>query len=141
MLLKILREGVFSLQKVDKTVKHETIYIAITVLIMSVLLQAVFLIIGKWDYTVLSGNLLSGIVAIANFFLMGLTVQKAISQDEDQSVNMMKLSQLLRMIMLLLTTILGVTLPYFNLCAIIVPLFFPRIAVSFRPLFDKQKSE
>lgn len=48
--------------KIDATVRRETIYIAVWVGILSLLMEAVFLIIGKWDYTVLLGNLLSGAV-------------------------------------------------------------------------------
>ena len=132
-----MKEGVFVLQKVDTTVKQETFYIAVIVIIFSLFLQSAFLILGYWDYTVLLGNLLGGIVSIINFFLMGLTVQKAITKNENQSTSIIKLSQLLRMIMLLLAMILGVTLKCFNMVAVIIPLFFPRIAVCFRPLMDK----
>lgn len=55
------------MKKVDKTVLRETGYIALFVILLSVLMQAVFLIIGKWDYTVLLGNLLSA-AAVGNFF-------------------------------------------------------------------------
>lgn len=48
--------------KIDAIVRRETIYIAVWVGILSLLMEAVFLIIGKWDYTVLLGNLLSGAV-------------------------------------------------------------------------------
>ena len=61
--------------KIDKTVIKETKYIASFVIIFSVLMQAVFLIIGKWDYTVLIGNLWGIIIAVGNFFVMGLFVQ------------------------------------------------------------------
>ena len=61
--------------KLEKAVRRETGYIAIWVLILSALMQAVFLIFNKWDYTVLLGNLLSGSVSLLNFLLMGLTIQ------------------------------------------------------------------
>ena len=56
--------------KIDPTVRKETLYIGVAVLILSALMEAVFLIIGKWDYTVLLCNLLSGCAAVLNFFLM-----------------------------------------------------------------------
>ena len=68
--------------KVDKVVLKETKYIALWVIIFSLIMEAVFLIINKWDYTVLLGNLLSGAVGVLNFFLMGLGVQKAVMQEE-----------------------------------------------------------
>lgn len=126
------------MKKVDKTVRRETIYIALFTLVLSLLLQSVFLIIGKWDYKVLCGNILSGSVSVLNFFLMGITVQKAVKKEEKQASNTMKLSQALRNIMLFLTAVIGVTVPCFNIFSVIIPLFFPRIAVSFRPLFNKR---
>ena len=60
--------------KVDKTVAKETEYIAFFSVVLSVLMQAVFLIIGKWNYTVLLGNIWGIIIAVGNFFVMGLFV-------------------------------------------------------------------
>ncbi|MBE7036219.1 MAG: hypothetical protein E7403_02880 [Ruminococcaceae bacterium] len=127
------------MSKVDPMVLKETKYIACWVLILSVLLQAVFLVIGAWDYTVLLGNLLSGSVCVLNFFLMGTTVQKALQKDKDGAKTTIKASQLYRMLMLTVTVVLGATLPCFQLWATVIPLFFSRIAVSFRPLFDKKQ--
>ena len=41
------------MKKLDATVRQETKYIAVWVLLFSAVMEAVFLIIGKWDYTVL----------------------------------------------------------------------------------------
>lgn len=126
--------------KVDTAVRHETCYIAIWIVIFSILMEAIFLIIGKWDITVFWGNLLSGIVATVNFFLMGLTVQKAVTKEEKQAANTMKLSQTLRMLLLFIAAALGVTLPCFHICSALIPLFFPRIAIALRPLFNKKRA-
>lgn len=127
------------MKKVDSTVLRETGFIALSTLILSVLMEAIFLIIGRWDYTVLLGNLLGYAAAVANFFLMGVTVQKAVQYDEDkQAASLMKLSQSLRMLMLFVTAALGVLLPCFNVVTSLVPLFFPRLAINFRPLLDKK---
>lgn len=130
--------------KLEKAVRCETGYIAIWVLILSALMQAVFLILNKWDYTVLLGNLLSGSVSLLNFLLMGLTIQSATSKDEAQAKQQMRLSQTLRMLMIFAATVLGVLLPCFNTITSIVPIFFPRIALAFQPLFlrdDEQPAE
>lgn len=128
------------MNKIDVTVKKETQYIAVWVLLLSVLMQAVFLVIGKWDYTVLLGNLLSGSAAVLNFLLMGITVQNAITKEEKDAKSAMKVSQIYRNLFLLIVAVLGVALPCFNLWATVLPLFFPRIAIAFRPLFDKKQS-
>jgi len=101
-------------------------------------MQSVFLIIGKWDYTVLLGNLLGIIATILNFFLMGLTVQNALSKEEKDAKNIMKLSQSGRLFMMFAFALIGYLVPVFNAIAVVVPFLFPRIAIMLRPLFDKR---
>ena len=125
------------MNKVDVTVKRVTKYIALFVLIFSAVMEAVFIVIGKWDISVLFGNLLGSVVAVLNFFLMGLTVQKAVKQDEKRVKNTVKVSQLARLLMIIATAAVGYLAPVFNLVAVLVPLFFPRIAIFLIPLVNK----
>lgn len=126
------------MSQVDPTVKRETCYIAGFVLIFSVIMELAFLLAGAWDITVLLGNLLGGLVAVGNFFLMGLTIQRALGKSEKDAAARMKLSQSLRLIMQLLFCAVGAAAPCFNLTASVVPLLFPRVAVMLRPLLDKK---
>lgn len=126
------------MKKIDETVLKETEYIAFWVLIFSVLMQAVFLVLKKWDYTVLLGNLLSAVFAVINFFLMGITVQKAVLKEEKEAKTTMKVSQMYRTLMILVVTVIGVALPCFNTVAVIIPIFFVRVAIAIRPMFDKK---
>lgn len=126
------------MQKVDKTVAKETIYIAVVTLILSMFMQSVFLIIHLWNYTVLLGNVLGYTAAVLNFFLMGLTVQKAVMMSEEDAKTRVKLSQMLRLFMLALFAIAAGVFKCFNLIAFVIPLLFPRIAITFRPLLDKK---
>ncbi len=134
-------EGVeYKLKKIDPTVKKETLYVAVWTFILSLLLQAVFLVVGRWDYTVLAGNVLGFCAATANFFLMGLTVQSALGKEEKAAENTVRLSQLLRLLLLGVVAVLGGALSCFNVLATVIPMLFPRIAVQFRPLFGKEKN-
>lgn len=126
-------------KKVDPVVMKETRFIALIVLILSALMQAVFLIIGKWDYTVLLGNLYGALIAVGNFFLMGLTVQKCLTLEPDEAKKKMKLSQQGRLLMLLVLCVIGAVLPCFHTIAMLVPQFFPRIGVTIRGLTMKEK--
>ena len=117
----------------------ETRFIALIVLILSVLMQAVFLIIGRWDYTVLLGNLLGASVAVLNFFLMGLTVQKCIGLAEKDAKKKLQFSQQMRLLMMLVFCIIGGALACFNTIAVLLPLLFPRIGVSIRGLTLKDQ--
>ena len=102
-------------------------------LIFSALMQAVFLLIGFWDYTVLLGNLLSGIMSVVNFLLLCLTVQKAVnSGDEKYAKTLMKSSQALRLLMMGVVVGIGAIFDCFNLWATIIPVFFPRLALIIR---------
>lgn len=125
--------------KIDATVLKETRYIAAWVLIFSALMQAVFLLLGKWNYTVLLGNLLADVVLIGNFFLMGLTVQRALEKEEKDAKATMKVSQLYRLLLLAVVLAVGVALPVFDMWAVVIPVIFPRLAIAFRPLFGKDK--
>ena len=121
--------------RINKTILRETKYIAGAVIILSIFMQLIFIGLEKWDITVLLGNLLSGIISILNFLLMGLTIQKVVSSKDGNTRNVIRLSESLRTLMLLLTMIFGVAFPCFNTVTALVPLFFPRIAIIFRPLF------
>lgn len=127
--------------KADKTIIKETKYIAVCILIMSVFLQAVFLILKLWDYTVLLGNLLTAIAAVLNFFFMGLTVQKALTKDEADAKKLMRSSQSIRSFGMFLVIVLGVVLPCFNTLAVIIPVFFQRLAIFIRPLVKGKDKE
>ena len=124
--------------KVDKTVLKETKYIATFAVIFSILMQAVFLCIGKWDYTVLLGNLWGDIIAVGNFFVMGLFVQKAVMQDEKDARQTVKASQNLRFIAIFILAVIGILIPFLNSVSVVIPLIFPRIAIMLRPLIDKK---
>lgn len=63
--------------KVQSAVKKETAKIAVGVGLMSVLMLAVYLIIGQFRLSVLLGTLLGAAFAIGNFFLMAYSVQQA----------------------------------------------------------------
>ena len=128
------------IKKIDDAVKKETVFIAIWMLIFSGIMQAVFLIIQKWNYTVLLGNLLSGVIGVLNFLLLGLTVQKAVdSEDEKYAKTLMKSSQAIRLVMLFGVAVLGATVPVFNLWATLIPLLFPRIAIVIRQILLNRK--
>lgn len=128
------------MKKLDKTVKNESIYIALWVVILSLLMESVFLIISRWDFTVILGNLLGAAAAILNFFLLGLTVQNVANKDDqDRAKTTMKFSQVFRLLALAIVIILAIIFKnVFNLWATIIPLIFPRIAIAFRPLFNKK---
>lgn len=127
--------------RIDPAVKKETLYILGTSILLSVVMELVFWLAGHMDYTVPLGNLLGVGISVLNFFLMGLTIQKSIGLDEKAASDKLKLSQMLRMLMVIALAAVGVGLPCFHALAVVIPLFFPRIAIAFRPFLDKEMKE
>ncbi len=127
--------------KIDKTVEKETKYIITFVVIFSVLMQAIFLILGDWSYKVLLGNIYGAAMAIGNFFAMCLYIQKAVSQEEKEARQTIKASQSLRFAALVLFSGIGVVIPVFNWITVVVPLVFPSFAIYLRPLIDKNNNK
>ena len=126
------------MKKIDPTVLKETAYITVFTIIFSMLMQAVFLILQKWDYTVLLGNLLGIVAVVLNFLLMGITVQNAVLKEEKDAKNLMKLSQTGRLFMMFVFALIGYLVPVFNAIAVVIPFLFPRIAIMLRPFFMKK---
>lgn len=129
------------MQKPDKAVVSNTLYIAAFTVIFSVLMEAVYLVIGHWSLEVLLGNLLGAAAAVGNFFAMGLTVQKAVAKEEKEAKDLMRLSQTLRTMALVVVGIIAACVPVFNLLATLIPLFFPRIAIMLYPMIHRKEED
>ena len=125
------------MKKIEPAIIKETLYILVCVVILSALMESVFLIIRRWDYTVLLGNLLTGFAVTLNFFLMGLGVQKSLEKEEKEAKKVIRLSQIYRYLILIVFLVIGVVFSCFNNWAVFIPVIFPRIAVAIRPLINK----
>lgn len=126
------------LAKIDPTVKRMTIYIAVCTLVLSVLMEAVYLVIGAWHFGVLWGNLMGVFVAVLNFFLMGLSIQRSLTLAPEDASKFMRLSQSLRLLMILVFGAVCAVLPMADLLAMLLPQFFPRIGTMLWPRFEKR---
>ena len=84
-----------------------------------------------FDHSVILGGLCGGAVAVLNFFLMALTVQKVAStQDEQQARTFMKTSYSQRMLMQMLWVVAAIAAPCFQFAAGILPLLFPGAGIK-----------
>jgi hypothetical protein len=124
---------------VDPIVKRETEYIVVGMLVLGALMQSVFVVIGRWDVSVLLGNVLSAAALVGNFFAMALAVQKAVAQEEKQAKRTMQLSNAVRMLAMSALLAVGVLLPAFNTWAVVIPFAFPHLIVAVRPALERMK--
>ena len=114
--------------KIQKAVLKETGHIAIGVLIADAVMCGVFAILGKFDCTVVLGALLGTAIAVANFFLLGVTLQKAVGMKEYAS-KYVRQSYSLRMFFCFAGVAVSVFAPCFHPIAAIVPLLMPQLVI------------
>ena len=134
------------LDNVQPAVKKETkriIKITIVGLILMWILFAVlhFAMPDKvpLDYTVFLGGIGGGAVAVLNFFLMGLAVQKAASASDEGTARMkLKASYSQRFLMQILWVILAIVAPCFHFVAGIAPLLFPGTGIKIIGIFHNK---
>ena len=126
--------------KIDPTVKKETIYVCVVTLILSMLMESVFLILRHWQLTVLFGNLVGAGVGILNFFLLGLSVQKAVKSEEKKAKEILRASHTLRYALMVILVVTAVLIPsVFDMWATLISLLFATVAVYTRAIFNKDK--
>ena len=126
--------------KLDPAVKKESLFIALATLAGGALVQLVFLLIGRWDLSVLLGGVLGWAAAAANFFFMSLTVQRAVaSGDEARAKQMMSLSYTVRTLGLLGVVALSLIVDAIHWIPVVVAVFLPRAAILVRQLTVKKE--
>ncbi len=140
------------MKKIDPIVLKETGFVALISFVMCVFMNAVFLIVdyfvdGAWSWLVLLGTAIGYVAAVGNFFLMGLTVVKALGKEGKDAANLIKLSQMGRLLVLFLIALGAYLIDLFAfkefsvgfIIAVVIPYTFPRIGVMLRPLASKIK--
>jgi len=126
--------------KLDPAVRKETAYIAVWTAGLSLVLEAVFLLLGRWDFSVLGGNAVGALAAIGNFFLLGLTVSRAVAQGKaEEASRRVRASASVRLLGMGLLCAGAIGLLKTNPYATLIPLLFPRIGILFRPLIDRKR--
>lgn len=133
------------LENVQPAVRKETKKVAVSTLIGVLVMWIAFAVLHMTmpekvplDYTVFLGGICGGIIAVLNFFLMGLTVQKvAASTDEDAARSRMKASYSQRMMLQMLWVIVAIVAPCFQFVAGIVPLLFPGMGIKIMGIIKK----
>ena len=128
------------MSNLDPAVRKETGYIAVWVLLLSVVMEAVFLIIRRWDLSVLFGNLGGAAAAVGSFFLLAVTVSRAVSSGKpEEAARRVKASQGIRLIGMGGLCALLIAVFHTNVYATVIPLLFPRIGLMFRPMIDRNR--
>ena len=124
----------------DPAVKKETLYITVWVVLLSLVEEAVFLLIRQWDLSVLFGNLGGAAVAVGNFFLMAMIVTKAVDKGKpDEAATRVKATATVRLLGCAAVCVILIAVLKTNVYATVIPLLFARIGIAFRPMIDRKR--
>ncbi len=128
---------------VKKETKNVTVYTVTGVVLMWIVFFVLHNIMPEkvpFDYTVILGGIGGGAVAILNFFLMGLTVQKVAACEEESAAHArFKASYSQRMLLQMLWAVAAIAAPCFQFAAGLVPLLFPSAGIKLNVLFKKNQ--
>ena len=117
-------------EKPQQSIVKETKRIAVGTVIMLVVMLAVYAVLGKFTVGVLLGGLLGSVYAIFNFFLLGMTLQKAASMTDQQMAHMkVRSSYSTRMIGMLILAVVAFALPFVEGIPCLIALLFPRATI------------
>ena len=128
----------------DPAVRKETGYIAAWVILLSLVMEAVFLLLRKWDLSVLFGNLGGAAIAIGNFFLMALIATRAMnrgveSSKPEEAAARVKATAMIRLLGSVALCVILIAVFRTNVYATLIPMLFPRIGIMFWPKFNKNR--
>ena len=125
----------------------DTVWLAIGEVIVALLVAVGFLIFGKFDYTVVTGATLGGVVTVVNFLILSIGVNRAISQfvdergqeemDEEEAneyakkhgvvvQNAMLKSYMFRMLLMIGALVIAGLTGFFDIIATVIPLLMYR---------------
>ena len=133
--------------EVQPAVRKETGHVLVYTAVGTALMWIVIFLIHRFlwsdvpfDYTVILGGVCGAFVAVLNFFLMALTVQKVTSVEDDrQATQIMRLSFTRRMMLQVLWIGAAVLAPCFYWLAGILPLAFPGIGIKITGIISFNK--
>lgn len=134
--------------KLQKAVKDETVFVALGSVILSAVMVIVFFVLHRvfpdrvpMDLPVVIGAVGGCAVAVGNFFLMALTVQKVAGiENYDQAYRSMQVSYRYRTFLQLIWCVLCMVLKFINPVAGILPLLWPSLLIKGKGIISGVKN-
>ena len=139
---------------------YESLFLLLGELIVSVIVVAVYLLIDKFSYTVVTGLLLGCTVTVLNFFFMAFSTLRAFDKaveargdkemDDDEAEkfaeehkasvnNAVKLSFIVRTLTMIATLVAAFLLEWFDVVATLIPLLMLRPIITVKALITERK--
>jgi len=110
--------------------KKSILQVFVGSLILGVVMDIVFFLIGRFDLSVVWGTLLGIACATLNFIFLAITVSKSLGKGKTAG-GYMGISYLLRLAFIGAIVVFAIKSPYINYVAVVIPLLFPRVIITF----------
>ena len=119
-----------------EAVKKEVRRVAVGSAILTAAMLIVFALLGKMDMSVLLGGVYGCLLAVGNFFFLGVTVRRIADTENAadpeqiaQAKLKMRSSYITRTLVTGALLIVGLVVFKFNWIAYLLPMIFPRVAI------------
>ena len=126
------------------SLRQETTRILLWTLFLCVLLQWILWLASIWSMSVLYGTLWGSTVSCLHTIALAVTLRRAAKLSPSSAQILLQRSLVLRTLGLFILTAIGARISSLHPIAVLLPLFFPRVAVSFYTvrdrLFEKRSS-
>ena len=120
----------------------QTLTVALGVALCAAAMVGVFALMGYFDMSVVWGALVGSMIAVGNFFGMGMTTtmaaEKAANQDVKGGQALIQMSYIGRMAFLLIALVVCGKSGLFNVIALALPLIFVRPVLTVAEFFEKK---
>ena len=104
-------------------------------------LLAVLFFAGGFDHTLLLGGVWGNLVGVGNFWLLGKSAESALRRRDPKSARTyMNTMYCIRYLGIFLAMTAAAVLPFISVITAAVPLFFPRIAITLKTLWETHSS-
>ena len=108
--------------------------------VLCVVMDIIFLLIGKFDLAVLWGTLLGFACASLNFCFLAFSVYKAVDKGKAAG-GYIGGSYFLRLLFISIVVVYSIKSPHFNYVATVIPLVFPRVIIMVLEGIMKKKKK
>ncbi len=127
-----------NIKRSENIILREIVYISAATAALSVVLTAVLIVFGVEPAYAASGALVGALTAVGNFILTANTVTMALSTAKPQTARIIVfISYVLRMILIGFVIYIGFTAGNIDAWGVMLPLFFPKIAIMAQTFFRK----
>ena len=109
--------------------KKDILQVVAGTFILGIVMDVVFLLIGKFDIAVLFGTLLGVICASLNFCFLAYAVYKSLGKGKS-AMGYMGGSYMVRLLFIGVVIVFSIKSPHFNYVATAIPFLFPRVIIT-----------